>query len=161
VVVSGAIFSDKAETVASITKILQTIALGPCCLAIAYYWNVIVDPGKEPPSVWLIYDKFPKFVFGFLSVCFLVTFVMEPCCEDNLDSLIRVVKGMERWWAIMGFTAIGLKSDLRKMKKKLGKGGGGNIISLYVVGGTLDILLCLGFSSIWFSGLLIPAPEVF
>lgn len=167
VVVSGAIFSEDAETIAGITKILQTIALGPTALGIAYFWAVYVEPGKEKPSWWFLYDKFPKFVIGFLFVSFLITFVVKAAVdssdvedgEDNeLDSLISVIKGMERWWAIMGFTAIGLKSDLRKISKKVGKGG--SLIWLYVVGGAIDIAICLGFASIWYSGIVLEQPEI-
>ena len=70
VVVSGAIFSDDAETIASVAKIIQTTALGPICLIVAYYWNTVIEKGedKKGPSLWLIYDKFPKFVLGFLIV---------------------------------------------------------------------------------------------
>jgi uncharacterized membrane protein YadS len=158
VVVSGAMVSPEAETIAGITKILQTIAMGPVCLVIAYFWNI--SSGREKPSAWLIYDKFPKFVLGFLAVCFLVTFVAKPSIKEPtaMDNLIRVVKGMERWWAIMGFTAIGLNSDLKKMSKRLNNGR--SLIGLYLVGGTVDLLVALGLAAVWYSGLILPAPDM-
>ncbi len=163
------IFSEDAEPIAGATTILQTIALGPTALGIAYFWAMYVDSGKEKPTWWFLYDKFPKFVIGFLFFSFLITFPVksavdsdpppdDPDADTELDQIVAVIKGVEKWWAIMGFTAIGLKSDLRKISKKVGKGG--SLIWLYVVGGIIDIAICLGFAAVWYSGAVFAAPDV-
>ena len=85
-----------------------------------------------------------------------MTFVAKPNIKDpdSMDDLIKVVKGMERWWACMGFTSIGLNSDLKKMSNRLTNGK--SLVGLYLFGGTVDAVIALALAATWYSGLELP-----
>ncbi|HEY0656702.1 MAG TPA: putative sulfate exporter family transporter, partial [Chryseosolibacter sp.] len=93
--------------------------------AISVYWTYAqkAPAGSEnaKPSASLLWDRFPKFVLGFIAASLLFSFILDPAliapAKDGLKSI-------QTLWFVLAFTSIGLEtkfSDLfnRENKKPL------------------------------------------
>ena len=64
---SSQIFSDKANEVAMVVKGVQNILIGVVAFFIALYLSARSESGKmQRPSLGIVWEKFPKFVLGFV-----------------------------------------------------------------------------------------------
>jgi len=87
VIAASDIISDDAKQVSAIVKMLQNCLIGPICLIIAIWYNYThTNPnvkvsqtlfGKIRGYVWMLWDRFPKFVLGFFATSFIISFCME------------------------------------------------------------------------------------
>ncbi len=64
---SSSIFSDEANEVAMVVKGVQNILIGVVAFFIALYLSARSESGKmQRPSLGIVWEKFPKFVLGFV-----------------------------------------------------------------------------------------------
>ncbi|MDX1412334.1 MAG: putative sulfate exporter family transporter, partial [Nitrospirales bacterium] len=68
VVAAGALLGEQAEKVAAVVKLIQNVLIGILSFVIAVYWVSVVekDPSAPRPSAMEIWNRFPKFIVGFL-----------------------------------------------------------------------------------------------
>ena len=59
-----------------------------------------------------LWQKFPKFVLGFLLISILATY--QVFSKDQLGSLAN----LSRWAFLLTFAGVGLRTNLRDMKKQ-------------------------------------------
>ncbi|EGD76648.1 hypothetical protein PTSG_07999 [Salpingoeca rosetta] len=102
--------------------------------------------GKQSIALQL-WEKFPKFVLGFLFCSTIITVINASVSDEEQASLKVGVQAVSKWFFCLGFVGIGLSSDLRKLASKM---QGGKPILLYVLCQLLDLLLKLGFAYISF-----------
>ena len=103
---------------------------------------------KAAPSILRqLWEKFPKFVLGFLFVSTIITIVNASVGADAEESLKVGMKAVSKWFFCLGFVGIGLSSDLRKLASKM---KGGKPIFLYLITQALDLLVKLGFAFLSF-----------
>jgi uncharacterized membrane protein YadS len=119
VVGAGTIYSEKAQEVASIVKATQNAFIGVVAFLLAVYYTTVVEGKKERPSVRVIWERFPKFVIGFVLASILLSVGLLPeaakAAPFNAGNAIAALKD---WAFCLAFVSMGLDlslTDLRKM----------------------------------------------
>lgn len=144
VVGAGAIHSETAMKVASIVKMSQNALIGLVAFLLALYWAAVVDrKPDERPSVKVIWDRFPKFVLGFLLASILASlgFFSKAQLAD--------IKVLRKWAFTLAFVCIGLELSLREFKMM-----GWRPTLVYLIATIFNTLLALGVAGLLFGGVL-------
>jgi uncharacterized integral membrane protein (TIGR00698 family) len=122
VVASGSLVGETALKISTIVKFSQNVLLGAAAFAISIYWtyNKKAASGKyvEKPTLNLIWERFPKFVLGFVAASLLFSFVLSA---DNIAEVKDGLKNIQLLWFVLAFTSIGLEtkfSDLFNEQSK-------------------------------------------
>jgi len=155
VVASGQILGDVAMQTAAVIKMVQNLLIGVMAFGIALYWATRVEPGSgDRPQAVEIWNRFPKFVLGFIGSSVIVSFCLVPLMgADAVDRAIDVTSDYRNWFFCLAFLSIGLESNFRQLGQQMGRGGP---LVLYLMGQTFNILLTLLVVWIVFSGLIFP-----
>ena len=109
---AGAIFSDAAGKVAVLTKSTRNAMIGFVVLAYAIYWASRGQAREVTGKAAFVWQKFPKFVLGFLLVSLLAT--LGTFQKDQIASLAN----LSRWAFLLTFAGVGLKTDFREMRRQ-------------------------------------------
>ena len=68
----------------------------------------------EKPTVKVIWDRFPKFVLGFLVASMIFSFLLEP---DTVKEVKGHLKNIQTLWFGLAFTSIGLETKFSDLFK--------------------------------------------
>ena len=122
VVASGTLVGDTALKISTIVKFSQNVLLGLAAFAISIYWTYTGkgsgDKNVEKPTLGLIWERFPKFVLGFVGASLLFSFFLHP---DLVSQVKGSLKSIQTLWFVLAFTSIGLEtrfSDLFNSSNK-------------------------------------------
>lgn len=110
VVAAGTLVGETAVNISTIVKLSQNVLLGLAAFAISIYWTYSSNkPGKdvEKPSLKLIWDRFPKFVLGFVAASLLFSFIISP---EQVKAVKDSLKSIQTLWFVLAFTSIGLET---------------------------------------------------
>lgn len=112
VVASGTLVGDAALKISTIVKFSQNVLLGLAAFAISVYWtlnsNKTAGKKEENPGLRVIWDRFPKFVLGFLAASLLFSFfIPSEVASASKESL----KNIQSLWFVLAFTSIGLETN--------------------------------------------------
>ncbi|MEU3016949.1 putative sulfate exporter family transporter [Nocardiopsis sp. NPDC007018] len=153
VAAAGAIVGEDALQIASIVKATQNVLMGVVAVLLTAYFAFRVSPeGAGPaegrPGVRTLWDRFPKFVLGFLVASVVATLWAGNASEDAQAGL-DTAKALRDWFLIAAFTSIGLEFRLSSLReagwRPIGVFGAATVFNL-LVGLLLAILLFRGFS---------------
>ncbi len=118
VVASGSLVGERALEISTIVKFSQNVLLGIAALAISVYWTYTNHPaGADPankPGLGVIWERFPKFVIGFVAASLLFSFVLQP---ETVAAAKGTVKNIQGLWFALAFTSIGLETNFRDLIK--------------------------------------------
>lgn len=110
VVASGTLVGEEALKVSTIVKFSQNVLLGLAALFISIYWSYKQNNTQEKPSLSTIWERFPKFIIGFIGVSLFFSFVVD-------DSVLKATKGelkaFQNLWFVLAFTSIGLETKFK------------------------------------------------
>ncbi|MCA1828349.1 MAG: YeiH family protein [Myxococcales bacterium] len=109
---AGAIFSDAAGKVAVLTKSTRNATIGFVVLAYALYWASRGQAQTVANKAAFVWQKFPKFVLGFLIVSLLAT------VGAFSGSQVADIANLSRWAFLLTFAGVGLKTDFREIRKQ-------------------------------------------
>src|SRR4051795_3346701 len=109
---AGAIYSDAAGKVAVLTKSTRNAMIGFVVLAYAIYWAAKGQAHEVQGKAAFVWQKFPKFVLGFLLVSLLATFQVFD--KTQIASLAN----LSRWAFLLTFAGVGLKTDFREIRRQ-------------------------------------------
>ena len=155
VVAAGQMLGDQAMQTAAVIKMIQNASIGLVALLIALYWVTRVEPseGRRPGAIE-IWNRFPKFVLGFMATSCLVSLVLAPLLgSESVGQSLQESKAIRTWLFCLAFLCIGLESDFRALARQM---AGGRPLLLYWCGQTLNIALTLLAAWLVFSGVLFP-----
>ncbi len=167
VIASAAIISDEATEVAGIVKIILNSGLGILAtfVAIWWQWQPRAPPGgengddsndntndnndkKNSGFSWLfLWDKFPKFVLGYLLCSGILTIITKKGTPEG-DALQASVHSMSKWWFSIAFVGLGVSTNLKELYNNAKSTG---IIKLYLVSNIIDMSLSFLFAWLLFS----------
>ena len=111
VVGAGTIYGETAQKIASIVKQTQNALIGVVAFLLALYFTTVVEGKKQKPSAKIIWQRFPKFVLGFIVASLMFTFGWIG--KDASEA----IKGMKDWFFCLAFVCMGLELSLSEMKK--------------------------------------------
>ncbi len=155
VVAAGQMLGDQSMQAAAVIKMIQNASIGLVALLIALYWVTRVEPneGRRPGAIE-IWNRFPKFVLGFIAASCVVSLVMVPLLgTESVGQSLQESKAIRTWLFCLAFLCIGLESDFRALARQM---AGGRPLLLYWSGQTLNIALTLLAAWLVFSGILFP-----
>src|SRR5216110_2696102 len=109
---AGAIYSDAAGKVAVLTKSTRNAMIGFVVLGYAIYWASRGQAQTVTSKAAFVWQKFPKFVLGFLFVSLLAT--LQVFDKVQIASLAN----LSRWAFLLTFAGVGLKTDFREIKRQ-------------------------------------------
>jgi len=116
VAAAAQIFSDKALEVASIVKIAQNALIGVVAFLLATYFAMVVEKkSNEKPSPKVIWNRFPKFILGFIFASILAT--IGVFTKEQLT----VLGNLTKWLFAITFVSIGLITAFGDFRKIGGK----------------------------------------
>jgi uncharacterized integral membrane protein (TIGR00698 family) len=109
---TGALYSDAAGKVAVLAKTARNAMIGFVVLAYAIYWAKRGQASTVGNKAAFLWNKFPKFVIGFLIMSLLVSF--HAFNKDQVSSLAN----LSRWALLLTFAGVGLRTNFRQMSKQ-------------------------------------------
>jgi uncharacterized integral membrane protein (TIGR00698 family) len=113
VVASGTLVGDTALKISTIVKFSQNVLLGLAAFAISIYWTYTSHGGGkssvEKPTLRLIWDRFPKFVLGFIAASLIFSFFID---KDLVGATKEGLKSIQTLWFVLAFTSIGLETKI-------------------------------------------------
>lgn len=111
VVASGSLVGEEALKISTIVKFSQNVLLGLAAFAISIYWSYSKDNSEaakqSKPTLNVIWERFPKFVLGFLVASFLFSFFLSP---EMIEPIKGSLKNLQGLWFALAFTSIGLET---------------------------------------------------
>lgn len=147
VIASAAIVSEEATEIAGIVKIVLNSGLGILSTIIAFWWQTRRDnktAEKKPIDFLFIWDKFPKFVLGYI-LCSAILTVVLPHLDGTPEgsALQRAVLTLNKWWFSIAFVGIGIGTSIKDLWHGALKSG---VLKLYLATNCIDIVIALGLA---------------
>jgi len=109
---AGALYSDGAGKLAVLAKTTRNAMIGFVVLAYALYWAKRGQASMVENKAAFLWNKFPKFVLGFVVISLLVTF--HTFSKDQISALAN----LSRWAFLLTFAGVGLRTNFREMSKQ-------------------------------------------
>lgn len=109
---AGALYSDTAGKLAVLAKTTRNAMIGFVVLGYAWYWarrGQAQNVGNKTAFLW---QKFPKFVLGFLLISGLATYHFFD--KTQLTALAN----LSRWAFLLTFAGVGLRTRFSEMRKQ-------------------------------------------
>ncbi len=119
VVAAGSLVGEEALKTSTIVKFSQNVLLGVAAFAISVYWtytnNPLAKDKDTKPSLGVIWERFPKFVIGFVAASLLFSFVIPA---DTVNTVKASLKNFQGLWFALAFTSIGLETNFSDLFNK-------------------------------------------
>jgi uncharacterized integral membrane protein (TIGR00698 family) len=122
VIASGSLIGEEALKISTIVKFSQNVLLGLAAFFISIYWtytnNTSATALESKPTLGIIWERFPKFVLGFIAASLLFSFVISPQTVDLIKGDLKALQGL---WFSLAFTSIGLETKFSDLFNNEGK----------------------------------------
>jgi uncharacterized membrane protein YadS len=154
VVAAGALISEAAMKAGVIVKFSQNVLIGVAAFILAVWWAYKrgAETG-ERPSARVIWERFPKFVLGFLVASIVFSFLLNP-------ALVNATKGqlaaLRTFWFAMAFTCIGLETKFTELASM----EGGRPAVAFLGAQAVNVVWTLILAYLLFGGVLFAAPVI-
>jgi len=128
--------------------------IGVAALLISIWWAL--KKGKqsgERPSIRVIWERFPKFVLGFLVSSFVFSFLLDPRLVKETKGILS---GVRTFWFALAFTSIGLETRFTELFKM----GGGRPAIAFIGAQTFNVIWTLLLAYLLFGGFIFPTPVI-
>ncbi|MES2827331.1 MAG: putative sulfate exporter family transporter [Bacteroidota bacterium] len=116
VVASGTLVGEEALKISTIVKFSQNVLLGIAAFAISVYWTYTKHPAGQDkaakPTLKVIWERFPKFVIGFIAASLLFSFFVSPETNAAVKGSLKNLQGL---WFALAFTSIGLETNFKEL----------------------------------------------
>ena len=116
VVASGSLVGETALKISTIVKFSQNVLLGIAAFAISVYWtythNNSTEAVESKPTLKVIWERFPKFVIGFIAASLIFSFLIAPEVRDGVKDSLKNLQGL---WFALAFTSIGLETNFKDL----------------------------------------------
>jgi uncharacterized integral membrane protein (TIGR00698 family) len=155
VVAAGALISDAAMKTGVIVKFSQNALIGVAAFVLVVWWTYKAGAkaGGEKPDAHIIWQRFPKFVLGFLVASALFSFFLPA---DMVSGTRSVLGELRTWWFALAFVCIGLETkfvDLATME-------GGRPAVAFLGAQAVNIVWTLLLAWLIFGGVIFPVPDI-
>ena len=115
VVASGSVLGETAEKYSVIVKFSQNVLLGLAAFAISIYWSYKGKDHREKPTAGVLWERFPKFVLGFVLASLIFSFAMPL---ETAKSVGAVTKNLQGTFFAIAFVCIGLETRFKDIFNK-------------------------------------------
>jgi len=173
-IVGGAWLGGTLDTTASVTaaaqlvgptalkagviiKFSQNVLIGVAAFLIAAWWIVKKNPASaertEGKGIGVIWERFPKFVLGFIAASLLFSFLIPVESTIQVSGFLNALRTL---WFALAFVSIGLEArftDLVKIQ-------GGRPALAFIGAQLFNILWTLLWAYLLFGGYLMRVPDI-
>jgi len=122
VIASGTLVGETALKISTIVKFSQNVLLGLAAFAISIYWTYTNNQSEtvqeSKPTIGIIWERFPKFVIGFIAASLLFSFFISTETFDQVKGTFKSLQGL---WFALAFTSIGLETKFSDLFNEEGK----------------------------------------
>ena len=154
VVAAGALISDAAMKTGVIVKFSQNALIGVAAFILVVWWTYKGGAATgQKPTAGIIWERFPKFVLGFLIASALFSFFLPQGMVDGTKSVFGELR---TWWFALAFVCIGLETrfvDLATME-------GGRPAVAFLGAQIVNIFWTLLLAYLIFGGVIFPVPDI-
>ena len=155
VVAAGALISDAAMKTGVIVKFSQNALIGVAAFILVVWWTYKAGAagGTDKPSAGIIWERFPKFVLGFLIASALFSFFLPGDMAKGTQSALGQFR---TWWFAFAFVCIGLETkfvDLATME-------GGRPAVAFIAAQAVNVVWTLILAYLLFGGVIFPVPDI-
>ena len=158
VVAAGALISDVAMKTGVIVKFSQNALIGVAAFILVVWWAYKASKAGgaaqgERPSAAIIWERFPKFVLGFLIASALFSFFLPASLVEGTRSSLGELR---TWWFAAAFVCIGLETkfvDLATME-------GGRPALAFLGAQAVNVIWTLLLAYLIFGGVIFPVPDI-
>ena len=161
VVLAGQALGDVGGQVAALVKMIQNILIGFVALGIAVFFTTKVDrtaADGQKVGIGEIWQRFPKFILGFIAASLIFSFVMQPTFGvEETNKVIKALKEYQNWAFALAFTSIGLETNFKEL---CGQVQGGKPFQLYIVGQVFNLILTFVVAWLLLCGKIFPVPTI-
>ena len=148
VVASGSLVGETALKISTIVKFSQNVLLGLAAFAISVYWTYTkhssVNKTNTAPTAKIIWERFPKFVLGFIAASLLFSFLISPETTATVKDSLKNLQGL---WFALAFTSIGLETNFSDLFKQNSK----KPLYAFLIAQLFNIFITLAIAFILFS----------
>ena len=156
VVAAGALISDVAMKTGVIVKLSQNALIGVAAFILVVWWAYKASksgPAQGAPSAGIIWERFPKFVLGFLIASAVFSFMLPQPMVDGTRSTLSELR---TWWFALAFVCIGLETrfvDLATME-------GGRPALAFLGAQAVNVIWTLILAYLIFGGVIFAVPDI-
>lgn len=153
VVAAGEMISGVARNAGVVVKLSQNVLIGLAAFILTIWWS-LKEPGRsgQGPSAAIVWERFPKFVLGFVAASFVFSFLLPPALVNETKNLLT---GLRTWWFALAFASIGLEtrfSDIINAEAR-------RPALAFLGGQAFNVLWTLLLAYLLFGGFLLPVPS--
>lgn len=164
VTAAGAVAGEQPLQIASIVKVTQNALLGVVAVLLTLYFAVKAAPagasaGTEPTadqpaapprfgdraSLAMLWQRFPKFVLGFIAASIIATVLAESVAADVLEPRLDAAKELQTWALTLAFVSIGLEFNVSSAKD-----AGWKPVLVFFVATLVNLVVGLGLALLLF-----------
>ncbi len=147
VVASGTLVGETALKISTIVKFSQNVLLGVAAFAISLYWTYTNHPAAgdadTKPTLAIIWERFPKFVLGFVAASLVFSFLISPATTEAVKGGLKSAQGL---WFALAFTSIGLETKFSELFKQENK----RPLYAFLLAQTFNVFITLAIASYLF-----------
>ena len=107
----------------------------------------------ERPSPGVIWERFPKFVLGFVVASAIFSFFLAPALVEGTRSALNEIR---TWWFALAFVSIGLETRFIELATT----GKGRPALAFLGAQGINIVWTLLLASLIFGGILFAQPDI-
>ena len=154
VVAAGALISESAMKTGVIVKFSQNALIGVAAFLLAIWWTLRAGAASgERPSAAVIWQRFPKFVLGFVAASVVFSFFLPA---EAVAGTKAALGELRLWWFAMAFVCIGLETRF----VELAATDGGRPALAFVGAQAINVLWTLLIAWLLFGGVLFRQPII-
>lgn len=148
VTAAGTIAGEQPLQIATIVKVTQNALLGVAAVLLTVYFAYRVErkPGEARPTARAFWDRFPKFVLGFIAASLVATVYTQFADPAAAKANIAIVNNLRTWFLIFAFISIGLEFKVTTLKQ-----AGWRPIVVFAFATVANLVVGLGLSLLLFS----------
>ena len=154
-VAAGVLISDAAMKTGVIVKLSQNVLIGVAAFILVVWWTYkgSAAAGGTKPSAGIIWERFPKFVLGFIAASIVFSFLLPA---ETVAGTKSALGEFRTWWFALAFVSVGLETrfvDLATMD-------GGRPALAFVAAQAVNVLWTLLLAWLLFGGVWFSVPVI-
>jgi len=154
VVAAGALISEQAMKIGVIVKFSQNALIGVAAFILAVWWTLKSGAATgQKPSAGIIWERFPKFIIGFVVASVVFSFLLPAEVVNGTKSALGELR---LWWFTLAFICVGLEGRFIELAKM----GEGRPALAFVLAQGINIFWTLLLAWLIFGGVLFSQPVI-
>lgn len=154
VVAAGALISEPAMKTGVIVKFSQNVLIGVAAFLLSIWWTVKKGAKSgQKVSAAVIWERFPKFVLGFIVASIIFSFLLDPATVKDTKELLG---GMRTVWFALAFISIGLETRFKELVSM----EGGRPAAAFIIAQAFNVIWTLILAYLLFGGIIFQVPDI-